>query len=218
MAVKNRNEADVAAQQEFAKKKKQEEEKYKFCQLIYSQYDSSILEPIRKFIEFFSAQYSGTTAFSLMADKSYPKNYRFTNIIITPSNEKIQFDNEIVLKENYQRNVFYEYMDDDRGRVENYIPKCENRDILAWGQVSDKVGRGFNLILLKTVGSLYGDWFLLTNTNNGLSHSRRVEPFGFRLDELPKEIVNLHVTHIYNLKLSPLKETDIPEFLSKYVL
>ncbi len=216
-AMKNRNDVDLAVQQQLAQKKKQEEEKDVFCRLIYAQYDSSVFEPIREFIERFNTHYAGTMPFHLKPDSGYPGNYRFTNTVTTPSNETIQFDNEIVFKEHYQHKVSNWLMGDDGYRIENYIPQCEKRDVLAWSQVSDKAGRGFNLVLLKTEGSLYGDWFLLKSTNSGLSRSQRVEPFGFTLNELPKEIVNLHVMHIYNLELSPLKPTDIPEFLSKHV-
>lgn len=216
-AMKNRNEADLAAQQQLAQKKKQEEEKDNFCRLIYSQYDCSVLEPIREFIERFNTQYAGMMPLRLKPDGGYPGSYRFTNTIITPSNDKIQLDTEIIFKENYQHKISNWLMGNDGYRIENYIPQCEKRDILAWSQVSDKIGRGFNLILLKAEGSLYGDWFLLTNTNSGFSRSPRVEPFGFTLNELPKEIVNLHVTHIYNLNLSLLKSADIPDFLSEHV-
>lgn len=216
-AMKNRNEVDLAAQQQLATKKKQAEEKDNFCRLIYSQYDNSILEPIRKFIERFNAQYAGTMPFRLKPDSGYPGNYRFTNTITTPSNDKIQIDTEIIFKENYQHEVSNWLMGDDGYRIENYIPQCEKRDVLAWSQVSDKNGRGFNLILLKTEGALYGDWFLLINTNSAFNRSPRAEPFGFTLNELPKEIVHLHAMHIYNLELSPLNSTDIPDFLSERV-
>lgn len=216
-AMKNRNEVDLTAQQQLAQKEKQKEEKTNLCRLIYSQYNSSILEPIRKFIERFNTQYAGMMPFRLMPDSNYSGNYRFSNTITTPSNEKIQIDNEIIFKENYQHKVSNWLMGEDGYRMEYYIPQCEKRDVLAWSQVSDKAGRGFNLVLLKADESLYGDWFLLTNTNSVFNRSPRVEPFGFALNELPKEIVNLHVMHIYNLELSPLKLTDIPDFLSERV-
>jgi len=121
--MKNRNEVDLAAQQQLTKKKKQEEEKDNFYRLIYSQYDSSVLEPIRKFIERFNAQYAGTMPFRLKPDNGYPGNYRFTNTITTPSNDKIQMDTEIILKENYQHKVSNWLMGDDGYRIENYIPQ-----------------------------------------------------------------------------------------------
>ena len=49
---------------------------------------------------------------------------------------------------------------------------------------------------------MYGDWFILTNTNSALSRQRRIEPFGFSLKELPKEINHIDALHIYDSTLS----------------
>ena len=73
---------------------------------------------------------------------------------------------------------------------------------------------GFNLLLLKNVDALYGDWFILTNTNSGFGRSTRPEPFGFKLDELPREIELIRAVHIYNSDLKPFAIENVLGFVS----
>lgn len=216
-ALSLRNCTDIRIQEEIAARQQQRQENEDFCKLIYSQYDRIILEPIREFIARFNSQYAGTNHMKLSPEEGYTGNVIFSQSIKTLSTE-ITIRTEILLKENHTRKVPVDRFFRDEGyRTESYIPQCEKRDVLAWSQISDKDGRGFNTLLLKAENELYGDWFVLRNTNSGLSRSSRAEPFGFTLDELPKEIVNLHVMHIYNLSLSPLKVTDIPNFVAEHI-
>lgn len=151
-------------------------------------------------------------------DNGFPGGAHFLQTVYTPSKNNITINTETILAENFLRRVPVDRIFRDEGyRTINYIPKCENRDVLAWSQVADSSGRGFNLLLLKTDGELYGDWFILRNTNSGLSRSQRIEPFGFKLDELPKEIELIHAMHIYNSELKPLSTTDVPSFIAKCI-
>jgi hypothetical protein len=122
---------------------------------------------------------------------------------------------EAILKENHVRKVHVDRVFRDEGyRNENYIPQCNNRDILAWGRVYDSKEIGFNLLLLKNADALYGDWFILTNTNSGFGRSTRPEPFGFKLDELPREIELIRAVHIYNSDLKPFAIENVLGFIS----
>lgn len=217
-AMKNRNEVDLILQEQLAQKKKQEQEKNDFCRLIYSQFDSTILEPIRELIARFNTQYSGTSKIRLAPDNGYQGGTHFLQTIYTPSKESIFIEMEAILAENHLRKVPVDRVFRDEGyRTINYIPQCDSRDILAWGQVADFSGMGFNLLLLKADAQIYGDWFILRNTNSGLSRSQRVEPFGFKLDELPKEIELIHSMHIYNSEIKPLDVADVPNFIAARV-
>lgn len=217
-AIQNRNNADLALQIQLSEKKKLEQEKDDFCRLVYAQYDSAILEPLREFILRFNTQYAGKSSLRMTPDRGFSNASHFSHTIYTPSQNNISINTEVVLAENHSRQVQVDRVFRDAGlRTINYIPKCENRDVLAWSQVTDSYGRGFNLLLIKVDGGLYGDWFILRNTNNGLSRSRRIEPFGFELDELPKEIELIHVTHIYCSELKPLNVADVPNFIAECI-
>ena len=85
------------------------------------------------------------------------------------------------------------------------------------GVMCDQSGRGFNLLLLEVPGGLYGEWFVLNNTNSGFNRNPRIEPFGFTIQELPKEIVHITSTHIYNSELSKFNQTEFLEFFADRV-
>ena len=131
--------------------------------------------------------------------------------------ESISIDTEVIFAENFTKQVPVDRIFGDSGyRFINYIPECQKRDVLAWSQVSDAKGKGFNILLLKNEDSLYGDWFVLTNTNSVFNKRWREEPFGFNIDELPKEIVHINAMHIYNLKLTEFSETVLLDFLVEH--
>ena len=214
-ALKTRNSADIRLQEKLSEEKRLAQKKEDFCCLIYSQYDSAVVEPIRDFISRFNSQYAGTGEYKLTPEKGFSKGERFSSTITTPSNNRIQIEMEAILKENHVRKVHVDRIFRDEGyRNEYYIPQCEKRDILAWGQVYDSQGLGFNLLLLKAGDALYGDWFILTNANSGFGRSTRPEPFGFKLDELPREIELIRAVHIYNSDLKPFAIENVLGFIS----
>ena len=102
-------------------------------------------------------------------------------------------------------------------RTINYIPQCKGKDILLWCQIEDMSGYGFNLLLTKNDSSMYGDWYVLENKVSALSQERRNSPFGFTLNELPKEINNIGVTHIYELNLYPYTKDKLLSFIADRV-
>lgn len=102
-------------------------------------------------------------------------------------------------------------------RTINYIPQCNGKDILLWCQVEDNMGYGFNLLLVKNDSSIYGDWYVLENEVSSLSREKRNSPFGFTLYELPKEINNIGVMHIYKLNLYPYSKDKLLSFIADRV-
>ena len=214
-ALKTRNAADIRWQEKVTEAKRLAQLKEDFCRLIYSQYDSTVNEPIRDFITRFNSQYAGTGSYKLTPARGYSSGARFSSTITTPSSNKIHIEIEAILKENHVRKVHVDRFFSDKGyRNENYIPQCDNRDVLAWGRVHDSKEMGFNLLLLKNADALYGDWFTLTNTNSGLGRSTRPEPFGFELGELPREIELIRAMHIYNSDLKPFAIENVLDFIS----
>ncbi len=215
-ALTKRNETDLMIQKQKAEQEKERKERDEYCDLIYSQYESTIFAPIESFMENFNSQYPGDKSFRVNK-KGFTYKEKFSYEITTPSIERISIETEIIFTENFKKQVPTDRVFGGSGyRVVNYTPKCQNREVLAWSQVSDSRGKGFNILLLKNKGSLYGDWFILTNTNTAFNRQHRPEPFGFTLKELPDEIVNINVTHIYDLRLSEFKESVLFDYLVEH--
>ena len=87
---------------------------------------------------------------------------------------------------------------------------------MAWGGVECSDRTGLNVVLVSSESDEYGDWYLLKNTHSGLSRHRDnwPDPFAFTNDELIKEIHNIGVTHVYNLNIKPLDNSELIEFIS----
>lgn len=216
-AIKKRNEADLTAQADELSRRKRVQEKDDFCKLIYSQYERSIYEPIREFVERFNTQYQGNQKMQISKTNSSHIDHLFHTTIKMSSQRTISIELDAVLYENYTRRVTVERLfPDERSGNEYYIPQCKNRDVLAWGGISADDNKGFNLLLLKNDKLLYGDWFIMENTNSGFSNRIRPEPFAFELNELPKEIRYIDMTHIYNSNLKAMDIQSLFEFISKY--
>ena len=216
-ALKKRNDLDIKSQEKLAEEKRLAQIKEDFIRLIYSQYENTIIAHLRDFISDFNNKYAGAEEYKIIQENYSSRSVIFSTKIVTPSSNNIKIEMEAILKENHNRKVPADRFFNKEGyRIENYIPQCENRDILAWGQVSVSNQFGFNLLLLKVDNEIYGEWFVLENTNSGFGNSNRPEPFGFRLDELPREIEFLRTIHIYDIKIMSFDINYIIEFISKY--
>jgi len=218
LATRKRNSVDLEIQSRELKKSKQEQEKDDFCKLIRSQFEMTVFDPIRQFSEKFNIEYQGVQKIGISEPSALNNNHIFNFGIMTPSRRKIIISVEAILPENHNRKVQVDRIFRSEGyRNENYIPKCKNRDILAWGQVNSENNKGMNILLLKNDDMIYGDWFIMTNTNSGFAREKRPEPFGFKIDELPKEIEYVNSTHIYNSEIKPFDIMNILSFISDYI-
>lgn len=216
-ALKRRNSRDLKIQEENTKKEKLQKDKENVCNLVYSQYEASVFSVIENFVENFNLQYAGGRGFRIN-NKRFTYQERFIYEITTPSIERISIETEVIFLENFTKQIPTDRVFGGYGyRTINYVPQCKGRDVLAWSQVVDATGKGFNILLLKAENSMYGDWYILTNTNSALSRQRRVEPFGFSLKELPTEINHINVTHIYELTLTAFDESVLLTFLAEHV-
>lgn len=214
-ALANRNNADLKKQEEAATRKKAEILREQQCKLVFSQYEAVLYEPIRAFISAFNEQYAGTTGFHFEDKHHNSLSDHFAVKITTPDKKWICIDTEVVLAENHHRTTNTSTSwNQIRISSQNYIPQCKGRDVMAWSYLRDESSRGFNILLLKRKDSLYGDWYTLHNTNSALSRNPRPEPFGFTLQELPKEIVHISSTHIYNSELKEFDISDVENFLA----
>ena len=95
-------------------------------------------------------------------------------------------------------------------------PSLRGRLIMAWGAVEASNGKGLNIILVESNDDAYGDWYILENSDNGLSfhQNRRETPFAFQKQELRKEIYNVGVMHIYNMRDRPLDTDSLIKFIT----
>lgn len=218
-ALSNRNEFDIAQQEAELSAKQEAEEKANHNRLIYSQLENTIINPIIEYIDQYNSKYQGQAKFSLQDFSSFagPKNFnttKYINTIHTPNGQKITIETEVIYQENFKEQYkdIFNFI-----RVRHYHPHCNNKKILAWICISDQSGIGFNLLLLENVTSMYGDWFIMVNRNNGLGSSRRPEPFGFQINELPKEIQLIHAAHIYCSEIMPFSCSYLLDYLGNYV-
>ncbi len=225
-ALQRRNDEDIKIQEAESNRKKLKEERENHCKLIRSQYDSYIFSPIQEFIDEFNKNYVGNRCFKSIRQIPTERSFsyfesqlpemKFDFEMNTPTEDIISIKTEIIFEDNYINRVTR----NDYGRsisvTESRIPKFKGKKILAWSQVSDKESRGFNILLVERENELYGDWYILENTNSVFNHERRPEPFGFLLQELPKEIYLISSTHIYHTKVVELESSYIQNYLAEH--
>lgn len=217
IALANRNQEDIRLQKEIAEKEREEKKKSDYIQLIYSQYNNTVFEPIRTFVDQFNEAYPGLEKCIFKGAEPFRESKNFSVSIRTPQKKYIRIETEIIFIEKQQKITYngLEYYEMHTSRYS--VPQCNKKDVLAWSRVYDDSEYGFNLLLLKNENSMYGDWYILENRNSSLSRTGRNEPFGFELNELPKEIKYIDCMHIYTSELKQFDITKIYEFLADHI-
>ncbi|WP_201576723.1 hypothetical protein [Psychrobacter sp. H8-1] len=96
-------------------------------------------------------------------------------------------------------------------------PSLKGRPVMAWGAIEASNGRGLNILLVESEDDEYGDWYILENSDNGLSRNqnRRETPFAFKRQELRKEIFHVGVMHIYNMRAKLLSTDSLIRFITQ---
>ena len=212
-AVAAQNAKDIARQNQESAARQQQKEKEDFLKLVFAQIKQTVATPIAEFTEEVNQQYAGKDKIRFAGDM-YPQadQTSFHWELIIPPSDTVTINMEAIRKENFTRKVSRDiFMNDfgrNRTRQENYIPQFRGKNILAWGEIVNSTGYGFNILLLDS-GDIYGDWMIMHNKNNlsyGTGKERR-EPFAFSLQELPKEINYVQTTHIYRSNFEDFKDT-----------
>lgn len=213
-AISNRNERELERQRQESKKREAETQRNDYINFVFSQYHNTIIETVSEFVDALNTQ--NPNGKKVTVNELPPSGYstEFSTSIATASNGAIHIAGEILFKEKFKRKVQTPFGDI---RTINYIPQCKGKDILLWCQVEDMSGYGFNLLLTKNDSCMYGDWYVLENIVSSLSREKRNSPFGFTLNELPKEINNIGVTHIYELNLYPYTKDKLLSFIADRV-
>ena len=201
---------DISRQNQESAAQQEAKQKSNFCKLVYSQFENTIIGPIVNFAEKVNSQYAGSMKITFSQSSYTTNNSHFSWKMNTPPKNSLTIKIEAILKENHKREVLVDRIrGENRTRTEHYIPQYEGKNILAWGEVSNQAGYGFNLLLLDS-GEIYGDWVIMNNKNNfsNISGKTRREPFPFSLQELQKEIHNVQVTHLYSSIFEPFSDTS----------
>lgn len=214
-AIHLRNEKDLEWQKQQAAKEKAEDMKDEYIKLAYSQYINTVSEPIHEFVRRFDSQYYGAQKIRIKESEPFDYKPRFSTVITTTTGQRITITGEVLLKENFTRTE-QSFLNDYPRKV-NYIPQCKNKDIILWCQIADSLDTGFNILLLKNDDGIYGDWYILENSTSAFARTNRQSPFGFELSELPKEINNIGVLHVYNLNLYPFSVEKLLEYIADRV-
>lgn len=209
MAVSAKNAEDIARQQREATFKQQKKKKEDFLKLVYSQFEQTIIAPIIEFAKKVNLQYAGKDKLTFSENQYVsPDQVNFFWKMIIPPNNSVIINLETILKENFSHEVYVDRVfGRNKTRRENYIPQYKTKNILAWGEIINKSGYGFNILLLDS-GDIYGDWVIMNNKNN-LSHgtgNERREPFAFSLQELSTEINKVQMTHLYSADFNEFNE------------
>lgn len=216
MAVAAKNAEDIARQEREATFKQQKKEKEDFLKLVYSQFEQTIITPIVEFVEKVNLQYAGRDKLTFSTNQYVvPEQKNFTWTLNIPPNNSVTINVEAILKENFIREISIDrILGENHTLKENYIPQYKGRNILAWGEIVNRIGYGFNILMLDS-GDIYGDWIIMNNKNNFsfMVGKERREPFAFSLQELPKEINSVQVTHLYRADFDEFSDTSFLELI-----
>jgi len=209
--LKRRLEKDDQIKTEQLKKQKRQEEIEAFRKLVRFQLNKDILEPLKNLIGEFNAKYLN----GKIQMQSEGQNKFLIRLI---SGQLLILEIREIIDEDFYRTVVI----DDYGRTIHTTrlerPLLNKKKIMAWGYVRNQYGKGFNIILVEKEDEIYGEWFVLWNTNSGLGgRAKSQEPFAFEFDEIEKEINNIGAIHIYRIKLGPLQIEHFVKFLDESI-
>lgn len=209
--LKRRLDKDNEIKTEQLKTQKRQTEIDEFKKLVKFQLNKDILEPLKNLIEEFNTKYLGNK----IQIQSEGSN-KF--IIKLASGYLLVLEIRELMDEEFYRRVER----DDYGmwspvmRLER--PLLNKRRILAWGRINNQYGKGFNILLVEKEGDIYGEWFVLWNTNSGLnSKPRAQEPFAFDFNVIEREVKTIGAMHIYNIKVEPLQIEHFVKFLDESI-
>ncbi|HCQ5550150.1 TPA: serine/threonine protein kinase [Clostridioides difficile] len=196
-----------------SKKKLEEERKRKededFCKLVEYQFKKDIYNPIQEFIDTFNKAYPQGEI--TITPEGRISRYESIEVKINLISKKvIDIKLKPILEKDFIRKVTRREFGEEYTRVELQLPTCRGRKIKAWGGLYiDK--KGFNILLVQDGEELYGEWFILENTNSGLVQSNRPDPFAFDFNEIEKGVQQINVMSRYN---SNIEEFNIEKFMN----
>lgn len=201
---------DLSAEKVLSEKQIKDKELTRKSDILNFQFSDEIIRPIKRFVEDFN-KVSGSSLTMNISEYSQVDGLAC----------EISFDRKAVkiwFHKINEEDVIERHGKDMWGDQRLYIikPELNGKPILAWGGIECSDNTGLNIVLTPSDSEEYGDWYLLKNTHSGFGGrgDNRPDPFAFTSDELVKEIHNVNVTHIYNLKVSSLASQNVIDFVS----
>lgn len=206
--LNNRLQKDDSIKREISKKEIQQKEENEFCNLVKYKFQQDIYKPLVKFVDEFNSKYpNGNIKIEQVSQNhkyysdEYINNYSFK--IITPAHNAINICLVPVVERLYleeKKRCMHMY-GEERG-FPPQMPKIREGKIMAWGYLKTKNKTGFNILLVQNDDDMYGKFFIMENSCNGLVMENRQSPFPFTLDELPQKIETIYALSRYNSDIS----------------
>jgi len=216
MVAKNLEKNTKAKQIELESTKKQEDENQKKQMIIY-QFMNDIIQPVESFIKEYNIINSAPDdrmSITKINSGSYPIKDKEYEIRIANSSYNVKINIHVIEGVDYLIKDLKDTFGDTHSK--SIEPLLNRKKILAWGMVNENMGKGFNIVLVKSDTDEYGEWFILKNTHSALCQrlDGRPDPFPFDLNEIRKEICHITVMHIYNTQVLPFNPKIIIDFIS----
>ena len=219
VAVKIQNETDIAMQKKQGEEERKKKEREIHVKKIMSYFEREIISGFTEFAEIYNSQYaSGRMEVDTRGFNQEWGENSFS--IKMPFYQTFRVTIEVLNQDEFQEFIGYETYGGLRfptARKSTY-PTCKGKKVLAWGKVEDNSKYGYNILLLENKKDEYGDWYILYNTNSGLSRKPRQEPFAFSDTELPREIKLIDTTHIYSSIVEEYNLERFQELIAKVQL
>ena len=214
--VKKKMEKDEQQLKERLQSEKTQKKREEFQKMIQFKIQKDIIDPLQMVIDKFNANYLHGKM--KIEKKGYHHSKLFEYLVhlisgtmlilkIAPLNDKDCVKEQVI--DDYGRRIV---------RKEMRRPVLNNKNILAWGMLESQYGTGFNIVLTENQEDMYGDWYVLINTNSAFAtrDRRNVEPFAFKFDELDREIECIRAVHVYNTQVERLSVDHFVEYIEKY--
>lgn len=181
--------------------------------LVAYQYQKSIFEPIKEFIDEFNVKYDARKV------EINPLSYEIGCAITLVSSNWIKIIIKELIDENLHRDGSINVYDATAFIKKLKQPIFNKSQIMAWGGVVADKGRGFNLLLVKNDDDVYGEWLVMINTNSKVfgSQERIPEPFCFSLNELEKELELLNTGHQYRTSIERLALNHFIRLIDEFI-
>lgn len=220
LAIEKKIETDTKRQQQIEKENKEKQAKEEFCNLVKLQFESIVVDFFERFSEEYNLHLTGNEKckFESMS-RGYKNMEQYSYRLMIPSVNTIEINCKVILPNSATRIVdidrAYGYLANYGKREMVYTPQFKGKNIMAWVEIANFKGLGFNLWLLQT-DEMYGDWYILQNKNNGIymtGKEPKNEPFAFNINELDEALRGINAFSLYS---SNVEEYDEKKF-SRYI-
>lgn len=208
---------DRSISEQQLKEKEKFEEKILYLKTINYQYDSEILDPLKRLVDEFNARY---TQGEIRISRSGSMGSDETTKIHLLSGNMLTISLKALFDENFIRDVPAEFSFPGEHRTNKKLarPVLNNKKVLAWGHLKDNSKKGFNILLVENPeDSTYGEWYILKNTNSGFGSRNRPEPFPFEFNELEKELPLIRALHVFNTEVISLDIQIFKDFIAENI-